>query len=111
MDSCFDDLHVPFVMQVFLVLVHVHREALGFLDKVAQVFRHRWSQVLSLQCLAYALARDWLCQRDGVLVTQYGAYAAEGVSFFGEFDDERFDFFGLVFAPAGWTSAYWANAV
>ena len=38
-----------------------------------------------------------------------GAYAAEAVSFFGEFNYEGFDFFWLVFAPAWRSSADWAN--
>ena len=40
---CFDDLHVTFVVEVFLVFVHVNSEALGFFHQVGKVFRHGWS--------------------------------------------------------------------
>ena len=34
MDVGFDDLHVAFVVEVFLVLAHVDGEALGFFHEV-----------------------------------------------------------------------------
>ena len=82
-DSGFDYLHAPFVMQVFLVLLHVHSEALRFLYQVAKVFRHRRCQVCFFQCVAYALARYRLHQWNRVLIPENGAYTAKVVPFLG----------------------------
>ena len=59
--------------------------------------------------LADAFAGDGFDEWDGVLVAEDGAYAADVVAFFGEFYDEGFYFFRLVFAPVWWASADWTN--
>jgi hypothetical protein len=59
--------------------------------------------------LADAFTRNWLDQWYGVLVAQDCSYAAVIVTFFSEFNNESFDFFRLVFAPVGGSSADWAK--
>ena len=61
--------------------------------------------------LADAFAGDGFDEWDGVLVSEDGADAAEAVAFFGEFNDEGFDFFWFVFAPVWWASADWADGM
>ena len=41
-DLGFDDLHVAFVVEVFLVFVHVDGEALSFFHEVSEVLWHCW---------------------------------------------------------------------
>ena len=110
-DFGFDKLHVAFVVAVFAVFFHVDCHALGFFHEVVEVFRHGWSEVCSFEGVGYAFASYGFSEGYGVLVSEDSAYAAGGVSFFGEFDDEGFYFFWFVFAPVGWSSADWACCV
>ena len=111
MNFGFKKNHVPFIVCVLFVFLHMDCHTLCFLHEIVQVFGHGRCEVLGFEDGGNAFTRDWLDKRYSVLVAQDGTYAASIVAFLCELNDEGFDFLGFVFTPAWRASANWADTV